>query len=65
MKFDTEKNKNPFDNFLLAGAVHTATVCGAVVAAYFSLTNGTLVPMYLAGGVILVLEGAWLYYRLR
>ncbi len=57
--------RSPFDNPLLAGLVHVVTavtVCGAV---YFSLTESTLWPLYAAGMFVSMLEGLWIYFRLR
>jgi hypothetical protein len=65
VKFTSTRHSNPFDNPLLALLVHVVVAGVACVAAYYSLTKGTLVPLYFGGGAILALEALWLYLRLR
>ncbi len=65
VKFAATRRNNPFDNPLLAWFVHVLTAGLACVAVYYSLVEGTLVPLCIGGGAILFLEGIWLYFRLR
>lgn len=65
MKLKPACSPNPFDNILLAWLLHVTVTCGACLAVYFSLTEGSLVPLYIGLAVITALEGVWLYYRLR
>lgn len=65
MKFAPARRRNPFDNALLAWLVHVLTACGACISVYYALIAGTLVPLYIGGAAISMLEALWLYFRLR
>lgn len=65
MKFGSTRPRNPFDNVLLAWLLHVTVAGGACLAVYFSLTKGTLVPLYICAAATTALEGVWLYFRLR
>ena len=65
IRFRPLQRKNPFENPLLAFLTHGLATGAAGPALYFSLSEGTLFPLYLAGAFISILEGMWLYYTLR
>jgi hypothetical protein len=65
MKFKPARRKNPFDNLVLRLLTHGAASAAAIVAVSTSVTERTLLPLYLAGVFISVLEGIWLYFNLR
>ncbi|MGJ7501126.1 hypothetical protein ACSFBF_12270 [Variovorax sp. ZT5P49] len=65
MKFSTPRRRNPFDNPLIAFVTHIAALGIACAAGYFSLREGTWVPLIAGLGFVTLMEAAWLYYRLR
>jgi hypothetical protein len=65
VKFMLARRRNPFDNPFLAWLVHVVVAGAACAAVYYSLAEGTLVPLYIGGAFVLSLEAVWLYYRLR
>ena len=65
MKFKPARRKNPFDNLLLSLLAHGAASAAAIIAVCTALTERILVPLYLAGVFISILEGIWLYFNLR
>ena len=65
MQFRPPPRRNPFDNFvigLLAHVVGLAIFVGGVVAA---VSEQALWPLIAGGVALTVLEGVWLYFRLR
>jgi len=65
MKFISTRRDNPFDNPLLACFVHTLVIIVACTTVYYFLAENTVVPVFLGGAAILVIESMWLYFRLR
>ena len=65
MKFTTQRRRNPFDNPVVGLALHAAVASGLLWACYVALTVGSLIPLWVALGVLTLLEGTWLYFLLR
>lgn len=65
VKFAPDRPPNPFDNPLLACALHVVVAGVAYVSAYYALVGGTFVPAACGVAVVLAMEAAWLYFRMR
>ena len=65
MKFRPPRRKNPFDGFFPGLLTHAAASAAMIIGLYTAMAERTLVPLYLAGVFISLLEGVWLYFFLR
>ena len=65
MKFAPDRRANPFDNPFLAWLVHVMATGAACISGYYSLVEGTFVPLIYGAAVVLAMEALWLYFRLR
>jgi hypothetical protein len=65
MKFAEPRRPNPFDNPLVAVLAHLCAMVALAGACYSALVGHTLVPLWVFLGALALVEGAWLYFRLR
>lgn len=65
MNFLSPRRANPFDNVVLALLLHAAATGGMFLALFMAIAKNTFTPLYLGFAVLAVLEGFWLYFRLR
>ncbi len=64
MKFRPENRRNPFDNWLLNLCAHAAAPGDICLAIYWSVAEGSWIPLAVAFAILISVEGPWLY-RLR
>ncbi len=65
MKFRPENRSNPFDNWLIRLCAHAAAQGGMYLAIYWSVVEGSWIPLAVAFATFIGVESLWLYYRLR
>jgi hypothetical protein len=65
MKFASDRRVNPFDNPFLAWLVHVVVAAVACISGYYSLVEGTFVPLAYGAAAVFAMEALWLYFRLR
>ncbi len=65
MKFRQTRTPNPFDNPFIAALLHLVVMVILLIASYFSIMQSSFLPLGLGFVLMTVLEGIWLYFRLR
>ena len=65
VRFSRPRRSNPFDNPLVAVLLHALVMVAVIVSIGVLLVEGTFVPLVIVAVLTLVIEAAWLYFRLR
>jgi len=65
MEFAKPRRRNPFDNFLVAAALHVCGLATVVVAVGWALAEHSTSPLWLGLALLSALEGMWLYFSFR